>query len=185
MKGGSTRVKGAEPRRFFVMPAFFRGGERPAGAVRGARGDEMLARAGVRAGGGGMDLTGTTEKVKGLSQASLLLFFEGEKSRGSVFSESASSYAEAERLPVTLAGDMEGVNGFPLRGELFARKPEVVHVSIWVTWCIEPHCWRPTILAILRRGELLDARGAQLAKRQSRHGHGGSHCDFLRSLLVL
>lgn len=49
-KGGSTRVKGAETRRFLEMPACFRGGDRPAGAVSGALGDEMLARAGVRAG---------------------------------------------------------------------------------------------------------------------------------------
>lgn len=130
MKGGSTRVKGAEPRRFLVIPAFFRGGDLPAGAVRGARGDEMLARAGVRAGGGGMDWTGAKEKLNGVPQVSLLLFLDGEKRRGSVFSESVSSYTEAERLPVILAGDMEGVNGLPLRGELLARKPEFLYVSI-------------------------------------------------------
>lgn len=49
-KGGSTRVNGAETRRFLEMPACFRGGDRPAGAVSGALGDEVLARAGVRAG---------------------------------------------------------------------------------------------------------------------------------------
>lgn len=41
-----------------------------------------------------MDLTGVMEKVNVLSQASLLLFLEGENSEGSAFSESASSYVE-------------------------------------------------------------------------------------------
>lgn len=96
-KGGLIRVNGAEPRRLFEMPACFRGGDLPAGAVSGARGDETLARAGVRAGskGGGMDLTGVMAKVKGLSLMPLLLFLEGENSEGSAFSESASSYVES------------------------------------------------------------------------------------------
>lgn len=38
-----------------------------------------------------MDLTGVMEKVNGFSQASLLLFLDGENSEGSAFSESASS----------------------------------------------------------------------------------------------
>lgn len=140
MKGGSTRVKGAEPRRFLVIPAFFRGGDLPAGAVRGARGDDMLARAGVRAGGGGMDWTGAKEKLNGVPQVSLLLFLDGEKRRGSVFSESVSSYTEAERLPVILAGDMEGVNGLPLRGELLARKP------FW-RFLADESCWTRELLS--------------------------------------
>jgi len=125
--GGLMRVKGAEPRRFLML-ANLRGGDRPAGAVRGARGDAILARAGVLTGsmGGGMDLTGVMEKVNGFSPMSLLLFLEGENSEGSAFSESASSYVEGvyERLLVFTGEDAD--NGLPLNGELFARKPEVM-----------------------------------------------------------
>lgn len=127
-KGGLIRVNGAEPRRFFEMPAILRGGDRPAGAVSGARGDELLARAGVRAAGskgGGIDLTGVKEKVNDLSPMSLLLFLVGENIEGSAFSDSASSYVEGAygRLPVVFTGD-DADNGLPLRGELLARKPE-------------------------------------------------------------
>ena len=64
--GGLMRVNGAEPRRFLML-ANLRGGDLPAGAVRGARGDAIVARAGVLTGsmGGGMDLTGVMEKVNG------------------------------------------------------------------------------------------------------------------------
>jgi hypothetical protein len=95
--GGSTLVNGAETRRDFEIPACLRGGDLPAGAVRGARGDEVLGRAGVRAGinggGGGMVFTGVDMmvKVNGFSQESLLLFLKGENSEGSAFSPSASS----------------------------------------------------------------------------------------------
>jgi hypothetical protein len=94
--GGLMRVNGAEPRRFFEMPAIFREGDRPAGAVSGARGDELFARTGVRAGskGGGIDFTGVMEKVNELPPMSLLLFLVGENREGSAFSESASSYVE-------------------------------------------------------------------------------------------
>ena len=134
-KGGSTRVKGAETRRVFEIPACLRGGDRPAGAVSGARGDEVLARAGVRAGingGGGMVFTGVDMvKVNGFSQESLLLFLNGENSEGSVFSPSASSYVGVNaRLFVDLAGE-DAVNGLPLRGELFARKPGTVRLRYW------------------------------------------------------
>lgn len=127
--GGLIRVNGAEPRRFFEMPAILRGGERPAGAVSGARGDELLARAGVHAAGskrGGIDLTGVMEKVNGFSPVSHLLFLVGENREGSAFSESASSYVEGAygRLPVVFTGE-DADNGLPLRGELLARKPEV------------------------------------------------------------
>ena len=93
VNGGLIRVNGAEPRRFLEMLANFRGCERPAGAVRGARGDATLDRVGVLTGsiGGGMDLTGVMEKVNGFSPMSLLLFLNGENSDGSAFSESASS----------------------------------------------------------------------------------------------
>ena len=124
--GGLMRVNGAEPRRFLRL-ANLRGGDLPAGAVRGARGDAILARAGVLTGsmGGGMDLTGVMEKVNGFSPMSLLLFLEGENSEGSAFSESASSYVEGAygRLPVVFTGE-DADNGLPLRGELLARKPE-------------------------------------------------------------
>ena len=125
--GGLMRVNGAEPRRFLML-ANLRGGDLPAGAVRGARGDAIVARAGVLTGsmGGGMDLTGVIEKVNGLSPMSLLLFLEGENNEGSAFSESASSYVEGvyERLLVFTGEDAD--NGLPLNGELFARKPEVM-----------------------------------------------------------
>jgi hypothetical protein len=127
--GGLILVNGAEPRRFFEMLANFRGGDRPAGAVRGARGDATLDRAGVDTGsmGGGMDLTGVMEKVNGFSPMSLLLFLVGENIDGSAFSESASSYVEGayDRLLVVFTGE-DADNGLPLNGELFARKPEVM-----------------------------------------------------------
>lgn len=95
--GGSMREKGAEVRRALLLsiPEPLRlVGERPAGAVRGARGEDILARAGVlrRDGGGGMDLDGDMVKVNGLngfSEASLLLFLLGEvRVAGSTFSPS-------------------------------------------------------------------------------------------------
>lgn len=93
--GGSIRVNGADTRRFLLMPAILRFGDLPAGAVIGARGDDILALAGVdrrdgTVGGGGIDIAGVSENVKGFagfSQPSLLLFFDGEKrTAGSTFS---------------------------------------------------------------------------------------------------
>jgi hypothetical protein len=125
--GGSTRVKGAETRRVFEIPACFRGGDRPAGAVKGARGDEVLARAGVRAGingGGGMAFTGVVMvNVNDFSQESLLLFLKGENSEGSYVGVNAL-------LPLVLAGE-DAVKGLPLKGELFARKPGTVRLLYW------------------------------------------------------
>lgn len=98
LNGGSTRVKGADTRRFFKMPACLRPGDRPAGAVSGVRGELMFALAGVARRevkvGGGIDFVVLREKAYGLSalsNAPLLLFLEGEKRFGSTFSESASS----------------------------------------------------------------------------------------------
>jgi len=98
LNGGSTRVKGADTRRFFMMPACLRPGDRPAGAVRGVRGELVIAFTGVARrdvkAGGGIDMVDVREKVYGftmLSEASLLLFLDGEKRFGSTFSESASS----------------------------------------------------------------------------------------------
>lgn len=135
--GGSMRVKGAETRRFFGRPRVLRLGERPAGAVKGARGDDMLARAGVerRVGGGGIDveLLGPREKVKGLnaclSRPSLLLFLEGEKSVvGSTFSVSVSSNSEGSKG--RLVGEervlLREVLGLPLRLDFCARIPDLV-----------------------------------------------------------
>ena len=70
-KGGSIRVNGAEVRRALWIADDLRFGERPAGAVKGARGDDMLALAGVErrdgmVGGGGIDVDGASEKVNGL-----------------------------------------------------------------------------------------------------------------------
>ena len=96
------RENGAEIRRLLLRSEALRFGERPAGAVKGALGDDMLALAGVlkRAGmvGGGGILFDEGENVKGLkgmSETSLLLFFEGElKIAGSTFSLSTSSNVE-------------------------------------------------------------------------------------------
>ena len=102
-KGGSMREKGAEIRRLLFAPEALRLGERPAGAVIGARGEHMLTLAGVLnrdgiVGGGGMDLDGVRLNVKGLngfSETSFLLFFEGELNiAGSMFSLSTSSKVE-------------------------------------------------------------------------------------------
>lgn len=91
-------MNGADTRRFFEMPACLRPGDRPAGAVRGARGELMFALAGVVRRevkvGGGIDLAVLNENAYGLTVASdesLLLFFDGEKRFGSTFSESTSS----------------------------------------------------------------------------------------------
>lgn len=113
--GGSIRENGAEIRLFDLIPASFRGGERPAGAVDGARGAEIEALVGVekrdgKAEGGGIDFTEVKEKVNGftgLSFTSLLLFLLGElKTSGSTFSLSKSSKTAGskERLvPLTFA----------------------------------------------------------------------------------
>lgn len=45
--GGSTRENGAEVRRVDFNPASFLCGDLPAGAVIGARGEDMFARKGV------------------------------------------------------------------------------------------------------------------------------------------
>jgi hypothetical protein len=156
--GGLILVNGAEPRRFFEMLANFRGGDRPAGAVRDARGDATLARTGVDTGsmGGGIDLTGVMEKVNGFSPMSLLLFLVGENSDGSAFSESASSYVEGayDRLLVVFMGE-DADKGLRLSGELFARKPEGHESGVRVyRFMLED---RHTVLAVLRRVELLNA----------------------------
>jgi hypothetical protein len=69
-------------------------------------------------------------KVNGFSQESLLLFLKGENSEGSAFSPSASSCVGANARLLDLAGE-DAVNGLPLRGELFARKPGIVRILDW------------------------------------------------------
>ena len=113
------RVKGAETRRDLFIPNVFRLGERPAGAVMGARTDDIFARIGVvrrdGSGGGGIALAGASEKVNGLSYTTdligpALLFLDGEV--GSTFSQSSNVEGSKERLfgdsaafsEVTLAG---------------------------------------------------------------------------------
>ena len=100
VNGGSMREKGADVRRLLLIPSVLRLGERPAGAVNGARGDDMLALIGVlrregMLGGGGIDLDGAKPNVNGLngfSLSSFLDFLEGELNEaGSTFSLSASS----------------------------------------------------------------------------------------------
>jgi hypothetical protein len=81
-----------------------------------------------------------------------------------------------DRLLLCLAGE-DAVNGLPLRGELFARKPgRLSDYFVVLEWKksgvgLIGH----TILTVLRRVELLDAGVAQLSKRHSCHRHSGSH----------
>ena len=132
LNGGSIRPNGAETRRFLCTPVALRFGERPAGAVIGARGDVMLALAGVlrRDGiaGGGIDLDGG-ENVNGLSETSLLHFLEGErKMAGSMFSLSYSSKLEGSN------GRLVGENtvfeiemlDLPPDGDFCAKMPGIV-----------------------------------------------------------
>jgi hypothetical protein len=56
-------------------------------------------------------------------------------------------------LPVVLAGEYAD-NGFPLRGELFARTPSVTSQALKCKVMLEV---AHTILAVLRRVELLHA----------------------------
>lgn len=136
LNGGSTRVKGADTRRFFEMPACLRPGDRPAGAVRGVRGELVFALAGVARRevkvGGGIDFVVLREKAYGLtapSEASLLLFLDGEKRVGSIFSESLSSYVEG--VNARFIAGLDGASiGLPRKGELFATKP-----AIFVSCC--------------------------------------------------
>ena len=87
--GGSIRVKGAETRRFLTSPARFDPGERPAGAVRGARGDDVLALirgvcAWSRVGCDGASLN--TGDLIGVLSLLLLRLLGEEKVAGSMFS---------------------------------------------------------------------------------------------------
>ena len=136
--GGSTRVNGADVRRLLLIPAVLRFGDRPAGAVKGARIEDVLARSGVTSrdgmvGGGGIDFDVVILKVKGLtglSNTSLLVFFEGElKMAGSTFSPSKSSKLESSNtrlfeLDTLFSGDMAVL---PPRADLVVDKPS--HVS--------------------------------------------------------
>lgn len=101
--GGSIREKGADTRRFLLIPAIFLFGDRPAGAVKGVRAVEVLAFTGVEkrdgnADGGGIDLVDVRVKVNGFSKAPCLLFFVGESNtEGSTFSLSKSSKEETSK----------------------------------------------------------------------------------------
>ena len=117
VKGGSMRVKGADTRRDLFVPNVFRLGERPAGAVMGARTDDIFARMGVvrrdGSGGGGIALAGASEKARGLSLdliGSALLFLDGEV--GSTFSQSSNVEGSKERL----FGDSAAFNEVTLAG---------------------------------------------------------------------
>lgn len=119
-EGGSMRVNGAEVRRFLISPARLDFGERPAGAVRGVRGELLLAfgraigvcrRAGMEGAGmqdAGVDLAGVKEKVEEVVRlkaeglmgvpSSNLLRLEGDFRRlGSAFSLSKSSKSEGAK----------------------------------------------------------------------------------------
>lgn len=118
-----------------LMPVILRFGERPAGAVIGARGDDMLARRGVKrregmVEGGGIAFGGVV-KLKlnvfvGLSKESLLVFFDGEsKTFGSTFSESKSSSKDLFTGEFTLL--VEIMVGLLLTAEGFcAKRPDKV-----------------------------------------------------------
>lgn len=135
------RENGAETRRFLWMPEVLRLGERPAGAVNGARGDDVLALAGVLRrdgiiGGGGIELDGEREKVKGLngfSETLLLLFFDGEQNMaGSTFSLSTSSNVEGSNglfVGESTVFDIE-ILALPLNVELCAARPGLVSILV-------------------------------------------------------
>jgi len=102
------RVKGAETRRFLVIVLRF--GERPAGAVSGARGEDVR-RDGVVA-GGGIELKAKVKGLTGLSKTSLRLFLAGElKTVGSTFSLSTSSKVHG-RLETLLTVGFPAETGF-------------------------------------------------------------------------
>lgn len=188
-KGGSMREKGAEVRRallFSKLEPFRFVGDRPAGAVRGARGDDMLARAGVvrRDGGGGMDLEGDMVKVKGLkdfSEPSLLLFLLGElKLAGSTFSPSASSkMAGSKRRLVGEASEV--MAGLPLGAEFFEARP--TRVSMGCRWAGLLPIDMLTVLAILRASKMLQTRVVERREGHSRHWGVGSHVALVQTLL--
>lgn len=184
--GGSMRVNGAEVRRFLRIPAALRFGERPAGAVRGVRGDDMLARTGVvrregTVGGGGMDLVVDREKVKGLigfSNVSLLFFFDGElKTAGSTFSLSKSSNVEASsgRLPGERTLLDEVTLALPIKVDFWAIIPEFVSTKMHVKLIRLQH----TILAILRACKVLQTRVVKRCKGHSRHRDVSGHRGYL------
>ena len=133
-EGGSIRVNGADVRRFLPRrPGALRlVGDRPAGAVEGARGDDMLAREGVdrRAGGGGMDFAAVMVKVKGLdtlSKASLLLFFDGDlRAAGSTFSLSYSSKTAGSKGRLVGEFMVNDMPGLPVETLLLVERPRGV-----------------------------------------------------------
>lgn len=130
-KGGSMRVNGAEIRLFLPMLAIFRLGLRPAGAVNGALGLDVLAFTGVDnllgTGGGGMlfDVAKLKFTFEGFP-VPFLLFFAGElKVAGSTFSPSLSSKIAGSKERLT-AG-LDGVRlFFPFKGEGLEMRPEQV-----------------------------------------------------------
>lgn len=143
------------------MPAFFLLGERPAGAVRGARRDDILAF-GVcvdddgRNEGGGIDFVGVRVKLN----PSCLLFLDGDvKVEGSTFSESNSSNIEgAARLPgeITLAGFTGAAVALPPSGGFWDRIPILMSIHV-----LAEHTIHRTILTILNTGKVLQARAIE------------------------
>lgn len=124
--GGSMRVNGADVRLFLPMLAIFRLGLRPAGAVSGALGLDILAFTGVDnlfgTGGGGMLFAVARLNFEGCSVL-LLFFFAGElKVAGSMFSPSLSSKIAGSKERLT-AG-LDGVRlFFPVKGEGLEVRP--------------------------------------------------------------
>lgn len=146
-EGGSMREKGAEVRRSLLLskPDLLRFvGERPAGAVRGARGEDMFARAGglMLDVGGGMVLAVMVKVkgLKGLSEISLLLFLVGElRLAGSTFSLSKSSKMAGSNG--RLVGEVMDMAGLPLETLLLETNPRFVSLSYGCQCGSQPYAY--------------------------------------------
>lgn len=191
--GGSMRVNGADVRRALSCAMLLRGGDRPAGALRGAlTGDARVLTLGVCK-YVGMDVDGmygvtdgfevTSEKEEGLDMPmSHLLRLLGEaKMAGSTFSESKSSKpGEGRRLlpedpdPNGDALVMLQRGLFPCESGLETRPGECVRELECVN-C--GNMLQHTVLAILHIGELLQSRTVESSKWSSwgRHWCQCSH----------
>lgn len=178
------REKGAETRRFLV-PVALRMGDRPAGAVIGVRGADMLPRMGVErrdgiVGGGAMlDRIGVARvKSNGIS---LLLFFGGElEVAGSTFSLSKSDEMEGskERLLEIKIDFDDGERLVLPSSEDLPAGCGIAPMGSVSTLCRRVRCTgrRHTILAILRAGQMLQTRVVQRCEWHSSQrdvtGHG-------------
>jgi hypothetical protein len=123
--------------------------------------------------GGGIDL-GAREKVKGFSETSLLLFFDGERKRaGSMFSLSYSSKLEGSRG--RLVGEKVVFEilmlDLPPNGDFCAKMPVLVRNESLASLMRQSH----TNLTILRIGEMLQAWVVERCEWHSRHWSVSCH----------